>query len=456
MAVVIVVTKVMNYLYIDDTDEFSRYMLHEFYEEEENIDRLYLGSSHVFCGINPVILDDINGENNFNLSTGMQQLNTSYYLLKEADKRHNIDKVYLDLYYGCTIAGTGNLHDYHMLPYSWVVINQMKPSFNKLSYMLDLSKPEYYYMTFLAFTRYKEQLFDRNYVAGVVKGKRSETWKNYEYRHIYHVDDREYIMRNGEKGFRIYNGRMEAGGFYRIDCEAPLEENPITLESLEYLDKIVKYCEKHDIELTWIGCPISNFQLVRNGKYDNYIRQVSELAGEYDIPYYDFNLCKSEYLDLSQDKYWADMGHLNTEGAEVFTRFLGDFLRSEEEGEETYNDCFYDSYEEKIRVAQKEIYGLEIVKSQEYEQAMPDIPQEQWEEYVIYKIRSVANAPKEDVVIDVSMVKDNSVEQDNIIQTIQAGDDIYVVFPAQEHGEMRVEAKLKGAAEATNWVQIEY
>ena len=68
MAVVIVVTKVMNYLYIDDTDEFSRYMLHEFYEEEENIDRLYLGSSHVFCGINPVILDDINGENNFNLS----------------------------------------------------------------------------------------------------------------------------------------------------------------------------------------------------------------------------------------------------------------------------------------------------------------------------------------------------------------------------------------------------
>ncbi|MBD5522993.1 MAG: hypothetical protein HDR04_00955 [Lachnospiraceae bacterium] len=72
IAIVIAVTEVMNYLYLDDTDEFARYMLHEFYGVEENIDWLYQGSSHVFCDINPVILDDINGENNFDLSTGMQ------------------------------------------------------------------------------------------------------------------------------------------------------------------------------------------------------------------------------------------------------------------------------------------------------------------------------------------------------------------------------------------------
>lgn len=81
-AVIIAVTGVMNYLYVDDTDAFSRYVLHEFYEETENIDRLYLGSSHVFCDINPVILDGINGDNNFDLATSSQQLNTSYYLLR--------------------------------------------------------------------------------------------------------------------------------------------------------------------------------------------------------------------------------------------------------------------------------------------------------------------------------------------------------------------------------------
>lgn len=54
------ITAGMNYLYVDDTDEFARYMLHDFYtlDVTENIDRLYLGSSHVFCDINPVILDE--------------------------------------------------------------------------------------------------------------------------------------------------------------------------------------------------------------------------------------------------------------------------------------------------------------------------------------------------------------------------------------------------------------
>lgn len=456
VAAVVVITEVMNYLYVDDTDEFARYMLHEFYEEEDNIDRLYLGSSHVFCGINPVILDGINGENNFNLSTGTQQLITSYYLLREAGRRHNIDRVYLDLYYGCTVAGLGNFHDYQMIPYSWIVINQMKPSFNKLSYMLNLSKPEYYYMTFLAFTRYKEKLFDIDYAAGVVEAKQSKVWKNYEYRHIAKVDDREYVMKNGEKGFRVYDGTPERGGFYRTDREAPLGEKPITQESLEYLQKIVEYCRKHDIALTWIGCPISDFQLVRNGGYDNYVSQVMDLAKQYGIPYYDFNLCKNEYLDLSQNKYWADMGHLNTAGAENFTRFLGDFLLAQESGKDTYKDCFHGSYEEKVQSMQEAIYGLEVCKSQEYGRFFPDIPKERQGEYVIYKIRPVTNAQEGDVSVDVGIVEDDGTKEDINSAAVREGNDVYVIFSVQEHGTMRVEAKLKGTAEVTNWVQVEY
>ena len=61
-AVVIMITVVMDYLYVDDTDEFARAMLHELYGEQENIDRLYVGSSHVFCDIDPFVLDEINGE----------------------------------------------------------------------------------------------------------------------------------------------------------------------------------------------------------------------------------------------------------------------------------------------------------------------------------------------------------------------------------------------------------
>lgn len=446
----------MNYLYVDDTDEFARYMLHELYEEDDNIDRLYLGSSHVFCGIDPLTLDDINGENNFNLSTGTQQLITSYYLLKEADKKHEIDRVYLDLYYNCTVAGLGNFHDYQSIPYSWIVLHQMRPSINRLSYMLNLSSPEYYYLTFLAFTRYKEKLFDLDYVSTVVNAKQSEIWKNYEYRHVSRVDDREYVMQNGEKGFRIYHGTPEYGGFYRTDREAPLGDNPITPESLEYLQKIVEYCKEHEIALTWIGCPISDYQLVRNGAYDNFVRQVSELAKEYDVSYYDFNLCRREYLDLSQKEYWADMGHLNTKGAEIFTQFLGNFLLAEESAENTYKECFYSSYEEKIRDSREEIYGLEITKSQEYERCMPEISEEEKGEYVIYKVRPVTNAKAENVKVKIVVTRED--DEGSEVNTIlhKEGLDTYIAFSQHEHGVLYTEARLRSSSVVTNWAEVEF
>ena len=243
-AVMIGVTSLMNYLYVDDTDEFSRYMLHELYEQEHNIDRLYIGSSHVFSDINPVILDEINGENNFNLSTGTQQLITSYYLLREADKKHDLRHVYVDLYYDCTVSGLGNLHDYAVIPYSWIVLNQMKPSFNKLSYMLHLSGPEYYYLTFFAFTRYKEQLFRPDYVAELVQKKRTKTWKNYEYAHIRTREGEQFMMSSAQKGFMSNYVTPEAGRFCDRISEEPLQENPVTEESLEYFLKITDYCKK--------------------------------------------------------------------------------------------------------------------------------------------------------------------------------------------------------------------
>ncbi|MEI3524982.1 MAG: hypothetical protein V8Q27_01720 [Eubacteriales bacterium] len=42
---------------------------------------------------------------------------------------------------------------------------------------------------------------------------------------------------------------------------------------------------------------------------------VQELADRYGVEYLDFNLAKSEYLDLTADEY-IDVDHLNGAGAE--------------------------------------------------------------------------------------------------------------------------------------------
>ncbi|MDD6812010.1 MAG: hypothetical protein PUD93_09120 [Lachnospiraceae bacterium] len=438
------ITGGLNYLYVDDTDEFSRYMLHDFYKQEENIDRLYIGSSHVFCGINPVILDDINGENNYNLATGTQQLITSYYLLREADRKHDIEKVYLDLYYDCTTEGLGNFHEYETIPYSWIVLNQMKPSVNKLSYILHLSEPRYYYMSFLAFTRYKEQLFQPDYIANIVERKQTDVYKNYEYEHIRKVDGKEYVMHSAQKGFMTYNGVIEAGGFYSDVPETPMKENPLTEESLEYLLKIVEYCKNRGIVLTCIGCPISDFQLQANGTYDNYVSQIRSLAKEYGFSYYDFNLCKEEYLDVADNCYWSDQGHLNTAGAEKFTEFLGKFLLAEENGEVTYQDCFYDSYAQKMKNTQERIFGLEAIKEETQEGV----------EYSIRPIHNVHESEKQFLSVKVWKIPENG-EKEILFDTVSGEDALQVILPVDEHGTLHIEAGFAGE-EVSNWVKISY
>ncbi len=454
IAVIVLVTEFMNYLYVDDTTEFTRCMMYEFYEDDTNIDRLYLGSSHVFCDIDPTVLDEINGENNFNLSTHKQQMITSYYLLKEADKKHNIRRVYLDLFYLCTNAGIGNFHEYQSLSPSWTVINQMRPSVNKLSYMLHLSDPAYYYLTFLPFMRYREKLFSLDYISEIVGGKQTEEWKNHAY--SYTAPDGSEVIKSGGKGFRIYYGELEYGDFCMRYEEGAIAENPMTQESLEYLEKIVEYCEEHDIELTWIVSPVTDLSLTCVGGYDNFVRQVTELAEQHHIPFYDFNLCRREYLDVSDSKYWFDVGHLNAYGAEIYSEFLGDFLLAQEQGKETYQNCFYDSYEEKIDDLQGEIFGLQFVKSGDYGQYLPDVAQEDWEEYVIYLLRFATSPSEDSRRISFRVRKDTGTGEPEEVPVMQGETENYIVFSSHEHGELFVEAELEGAAASVRWNGIPY
>lgn len=459
------VTAGMNYLYVDDTDEFSRYMLHELYTQEENIDRLYIGSSHVFSDIDPLILDEVNGENNFNLATGTQQLITSYYLLREADRQHEIDHVYIDLYYDCMTEGLGNLHDHGSIPYSWIVLNQMKPSLNKLSYMLNLSRPRYYYLTFLAFTRYREQLFQPAYVYDIVRKKQTAVWKNYEYSHVRMREGEEFVMSSAPKGFMHNLATPEAGRFFERSSEPPLAEDPVTEESLAYFVKIMEYCRENDIALTWISCPISDFQLAGNGAYDHFVDQITRLAAQYGVPYYDFNLCRTEYLDLTSDRYWSDKGHLNSDGARVFTQFLGEFLQREEQSRNSCSDYFHGSYTEKLRAAKKDIFGLEITASDESAAYLPEAASDPGGEYAVCKVHPVTNAAEGEVEIHVCRLMEEETgddhgrreyTQEEELPVVYDGNDGYVILDAQEHGCLYIEAKLISSPQTKNWARIEY
>ena len=88
------------YILIDDTGSYTRITFHEMYEQE-NIDVLFVGSSHCYRSFIPEIFDDELGIASFNGGTSSQNLDGSYMVIKEAARYNDIKHVYLELYYNC-------------------------------------------------------------------------------------------------------------------------------------------------------------------------------------------------------------------------------------------------------------------------------------------------------------------------------------------------------------------
>lgn len=101
---------------------------------------------------------------------------------------------------------------------------------------------------------------------------------------------------------------------------------------------------------------------VTNNNYDAYYQQVLNIVNSNHVELYDFNLCKSEYLDIMHQQYFYDNGHLNETGAEIFTPFLWNVLISSYEENEIY---FCKSYLEKISLDEPELYGIFYENSEE-------------------------------------------------------------------------------------------
>lgn len=358
------IEKVMEFALVEDANEWSRAMFHDFYTREENIDFLYLGSSHVYCGLNPALLKEKEAGSHFVMATPAQPLNGSYYLLKEAVTYHDISKVYLELYFGQSTGREGAFKEADQLPRNWRNTNYMKPSFNKLSYMLSMSEPSLYYMTFLPARRYWSDAFEPEKIKETIRRKRTKDYADYYVENVLNGVVETYV----EDGFYYSEHKAEGGVLYDITKPEPFSENPMTQEAQEYLHKIIKYCEQKGIDLVLYSAPVTDYQTALHENYDHYVNQVAAIAAEYGLPYYDFNLCKEEYLDVTDDGLFRDKGHLNVFGAEKFSDFFVRFFSGLEKGEITYEQCFYSSYKEKLSNGRKRILGLLIEKGSEKEE----------------------------------------------------------------------------------------
>ncbi len=345
-----VLCNMFNRMYYGE-DFWVRCLWHDFYEDKGKIENLYLGSSHVFCDIDPVLLDNINGQYNFNLASPLQPLDGTYYLLKEADRKNKLSRVYVELYYVCSTKDNFNL-DQDPIDYrqekNWVNNGYMEFSANRLKYLLSTMKAEKYVDACFPFVRYREHLDDWDFIK-VTLGDKAD-YIDYRHKEKYGNDYKNYREKGQQYSVKVLTDMERC-----IEQERILRKDSLGEKSKEYLMKIINYCKKRDISLVLYISPMDELQLISVENYDYYIDQIREIALEHDVEFYDFNLAKEEYLPIHQNQYYKDMGHLNSEGATVFTSFFAQVMAGNLLENKMY---FYSSYQEKLQSLSPAVYGL--------------------------------------------------------------------------------------------------
>lgn len=263
----------------------------EFYDEPRNtLDILYVGSSHVYDDINPVVVYEKTGLRGFDLASSRQDMATSYFYVKEALRRQKPEYVILETY--------GFRYD-------------------------ALSSEEY--------ACYKRSL---DYIKGIsVKIEAYQAWhenlpgESFVSRFFTIMDYHSRWDSLGEIDFS-YKKKIETVNGYSpvYTSKTVSHEDYYVNEKIDeiseatriYFDKLYTLCQENGIQIVLCSTPAQN---ARKTQAD----QIRTIAEGYQIPFYDFN-DDSYYAEIGLDhtKDYRDYSHLNVHGAEKFSLFLGE------------------------------------------------------------------------------------------------------------------------------------
>lgn len=220
----------------------------------------------------------------------------------------------------------------------------MRMSPLKLDAFFHMNPAEYYIDGAFPWVRYRAHLAEKDWIEDRVNYKRTGNYKKY----IYEDGLTEYR----DKGYYSTAGEYSNPLFVR---ERMPEEMHLTEDAEKYLKKIIEYCQKRGISIVLCTNPMYELEPLSTENYDSYAEGIQSVAAEYDVPYYDFNMVKEEYLPIQSPEYFMDAGHLNTRGAEMYTSFFHKVVSAPEKENEKY---FYGSYQEKLENGEPRVYGL--------------------------------------------------------------------------------------------------
>ena len=303
-----------------------------FYEEKQNtIETVFLGPSTILSCVNPMLLYEKFGICAYNLSTEQQPMGASYYWLEETYRLHSetLKTVFL---------GVSELRNEPSEKAFHKAVDNMKPTKAKYNALLEYNEGNV-----------KDAL--SNMIPLVSYHNR---WENDLSREDF--EKHNYNPVNGSRGYS-FSSRVcgwlsdPALKMMKLALDEKAEPTKLVESSVEYLDRMVKFCNEKGLKLVLLKAPANNW----NSSHHN---AVKKLADSYKLEFYDFNF--SPYYDEISfvDLFDTSDGciHMNYYGASKFTNWIGKYLVNKCGATDVRNDSKYDFLKDQQKEFNKRYY----------------------------------------------------------------------------------------------------
>ncbi|WP_026503690.1 hypothetical protein [Butyrivibrio sp. NC3005] len=260
-----------------------------FYDVPENeVDVLFFGSSVVVNGIIPQLLYDDYKLKTYVLGSQQQSIITSYYWMREALKSQKPKAIVLETRY--LYEDTGE--EFYRL-----ATDPMRLSINKFEYVRKICEKE------------KEQSFVGYFLKNI---RYSGRWKD-----LRAEDFRSEVIKDTSLlGFGPFP-YIETTEFEPFVSKNKYDRTEISLDKLEYLNKISELCKENGIKLILYTTPRDMTDGIHN--------ELEEYANNHNAFYWDLNE-KKYFNQLGVQEGETVINHCNPQGAMRLSKLIGKMI----------------------------------------------------------------------------------------------------------------------------------
>ena len=289
---------------------------YDYFNTKDEIDVVFLGTSHMIDGILPTILYEKYGITSYNLANHGELMPTSYWVLQNALQYHTPKVVVIDLF---VVNAEGA---YYNKAFSHCSLDAFPLTSIKLEAIWDLFNDNETRMEFINnFNTYHSR------------------WNE-----AFTLGDMSYIPQYG--GAELLIGAEPIPSPLTIGT---VVDETMT-EGMLYFEKILDFCDRRGIQVVCTNLPYSGFEEKIGAT--NYAKQILK---ERNTPCIDFQL-DADIIGLNLNADFRDSHHLNVAGAAKATNYVGEFLRERYFSDNVEKNSL--NYEDLCRKARSDIEYL--------------------------------------------------------------------------------------------------